>query len=186
MRHISSRRTLYSTELWVKLLPAECTQSICIGYSSSYEWLWSVLNPTHLIFVYLIRFELGRTMYQRLFLFRIFILHRTTQGSAVWNLDYPDDVVLHSRTGMQAWVVSTPVIVGDLTFGPSHWCDRAKPHLPPMQTSRAWDGRRPPNYSSKDKGREGRLYTCCLLSLELPIPSQSFWLSPYYAIDASY
>jgi hypothetical protein len=31
--------------------------------------------------------------------------------------------------------------------------------------------------------REG--YTCCLLSLELPIPSQSFCLPPYYAADAS-
>ena len=54
MRHISSRRSQYSIELWVKLLPI--------------EWLWSVLNPTHIIFVYLIRFvELARTMHQRLF-----------------------------------------------------------------------------------------------------------------------
>jgi hypothetical protein len=107
MQHISSHRTLYSTELWVKLLPMECTQSICISYSSSHDWLWSVLNPTHLIFVYLIRFvELARTMHQRLFLLIIFILHRITQGLAIWNLDYPDDVFLHSRAGASAWVAS--------------------------------------------------------------------------------
>jgi hypothetical protein len=97
MRHISSRQTLYSIELWVKLLPTECTRSICIS-SSSHEWLWSGLNPTHLIFMYLIRFvELERTMHQRLFLFRIFILHRITQGPAVWNLDYPDSVIDERR-----------------------------------------------------------------------------------------
>ena len=105
MRHISSRRTQYNTDLLVKLLPTECTRSICINCSSSHEWLWSVLNPTHLIFMYLIRFvELARTMHQRWFLFRIFILHRITQGPAVWNLDYPADVLLHSRIGARAWV----------------------------------------------------------------------------------
>jgi hypothetical protein len=84
----------------------ECTWSICISCSSYHEWLWFVLNLTHLIFVYLIRFvELVRTMHQRWFLFRIFILHRITQGPAVWNLDYSNDVLLHSHTGMQALVV---------------------------------------------------------------------------------
>ena len=108
MQHISSCQTLYSTELWVKLLPTECTRSICISCSSSsYEWLWSVSNPTHLIFVYLIRFvELARTMHQRWFLFRIFILHRITQGLTIWNLNYPDDVLLHSHASTHAWVAS--------------------------------------------------------------------------------
>jgi hypothetical protein len=107
MQHISSHRILYSIELWVKLLPTECTQSICINYSSRHDLLWSVLNPTHLIFMYLIRFvELARTMHQRLFLFIIFIFRRITQGLTIWNLDYPDDVFLHSRAGACVWVAS--------------------------------------------------------------------------------
>jgi hypothetical protein len=108
MPHISSHQTLYSTELWVKILPTECTRSIYISCSSSsHEWLWSVMNLTHLIFVYLIRFvKLARTMHQRLFLFIIFILHKSTQGSVVWNFDYPDDMLLHSRAGARVWVES--------------------------------------------------------------------------------
>jgi len=57
-----------------------------------------VLNPTRLIFVYLIRFvELARIMHQELFLFRNFILYRITQGPVIWNLDYLDDVLLTTR-----------------------------------------------------------------------------------------
>ena len=108
MQHISSHRTQYSTDMWVKLLPTECTRSICISCSSSHEWLWSVLNPTHLIFVYLIRFiKLAITMHQRWFLFIIFILHRITQGSPVWSLDYPDDVLLHSHASARVGGVSS-------------------------------------------------------------------------------
>ena len=153
MRHISSHRTQYSTELWVKLLPM--------------EWLWSMLNPTHLIFMYLIRFEFARTMHQRLFLFRIFILHRITKGPVVWNLDYPDVCSCIPRRRARVGGVSSLLQQGTSPSGPSHWHDGAKPHRPPTQTSRSWDGRCSPNYSSRDKGREGRLYTCCLLSLEL-------------------
>jgi hypothetical protein len=43
----------------------------------------------------------------------------------------------------------------------------------------------PQTIIAKTRGeREG--YTCCLLSLEILIPSQSFCLPPYYAADASY
>jgi len=80
-----------------------------------------MLNPTHLIFVYLIRFvELARTMHQGLFLFRIFILHKITHGLVIRNLDYPDDVLLHSCIGARASGVSNLLQQGTSHPGPSH------------------------------------------------------------------
>ena len=145
-----------------------------------------MLNPTHLIFVYLIRFvEFARIMHQGLFLFRNFILYRITQGLAVKNLDYPDNVLLHSHKGARVWVASAA------------YCSRGR-CLPARRNDMM--GRSPAAHPRKHLGRgvvdgpqtiavktrgEREGYNYCLLSLGLLIPYQSFCLPPYYTADAS-
>jgi hypothetical protein len=53
----------------------------------------------------------------------------------------------------------------------SHWWDGTKPRRPPTQTSQSWGGRRPPNYSCRDKGTRGKV-------IPAAFSLQSNWFHP--------